>query len=171
MLPLKVCVNLSARQFQRPGVREEVEAALRESGLHPAALDLEITESVVMEDASATLATLRHLKGLGVNLAIDDFGTGYSSLSYLKRFPVDFLKVDRSIIQDIGEGPKAAAMASALVGLAHSVGARTIAEGVETEAQFVRLREVGYDFAQGYYFAKPLPSQAVGALIVEHPRW
>ena len=169
--PPKVCVNLSAKQFQHPALLEEVDAALRETGLDPAALDLEITESVMMEDAPATLATLRDLKGLGVNLAIDDFGTGYSSLSYLKRFPVDFLKVDRSLIQGIGEGPKDEAMLSALVALAHSVGTRTIAEGVETEAQLACLREVGYDFAQGYYFARPLPSQAAGALIAEHPRW
>jgi len=171
MPSLKVCVNLSAKQFQHPALLEEVDAALRETGLDPAALDLEITESVVMEDAPATLVTLRDLKGLGVNLAIDDFGTGYSSLSYLRRFPVDFLKVDRSIIQGIGEGPKDEAMLSALVTLAHSMGTRAIAEGVETEEQLVRLRGAGYDFGQGYYFARPLPSQAAGALLAEHPRW
>jgi diguanylate cyclase (GGDEF)-like protein/PAS domain S-box-containing protein len=169
--PPKVCVNLSAKQFQHPAILEEVETALRESGLNPAALDLEITESILMEDAPATLATLRDLKSLGVNLAIDDFGTGYSSLSYLKRFPVDFLKVDRSLIRGIGESPKDEAMLSALVALAHSVDTRTIAEGVETEAQLARLREVECDFAQGYYFARPLPSQAAGALLAGHPRW
>ena len=169
--PPKVCVNLSAKQFQHPALLEEVEAALRESDLDPAVLDLEITESVVMEDAPATLATLRDLKGLGVNLAIDDFGTGYSSLSYLRRFPVDFLKVDRSLIQGISEGWKDGAMLSALVDLAHSVDTRIIAEGVETEEQLSRLRGIGYDFGQGYYFAKPLPAQAAGALLAEHPRW
>jgi diguanylate cyclase (GGDEF)-like protein/PAS domain S-box-containing protein len=169
--PLKVCVNLSAKQFLHPALLEAVETALRENGLDPAALDLEITESVVMEDAHTTLATLRNLKGLGVNLAIDDFGTGYSSLSYLRRFPVDFLKVDRSIIQGVGEGPKEEAMLWALVNLAHSMGTRVIAEGVETKAQLARLREAGYDFGQGYYFAKPLPAQAAGALLAERPRW
>jgi len=171
MPPLKVCVNLSAKQFQHCALLEDIGAALRETGLDPSALDLEITESVVMEDAPATIATLRDLKGLGVNLAIDDFGMGYSSLSYLKRFPVDFLKVDRSLIQGIGEGPKDEAILSALVTLAHSMGTRTIAEGVETKEQLARLREAGYDFGQGYYFAGPLPSQAAGALIAEHPRW
>jgi len=168
---LKVCVNLSAKQFQHPALLEEVEAALRESGLDPAALDLEITESVVMEDAPTTLATLRDLKALGLNLAIDDFGTGYSSLSYLRRFPIDFLKVDRSLIQGLGGGPKDEAMLSALVTLAHSMGTRAIAEGVETGEQLARLREAGYDFAQGYYFAKPLPARAAGALLAEQPRW
>jgi EAL domain-containing protein (putative c-di-GMP-specific phosphodiesterase class I) len=171
MTPLKVCVNLSAKQFQHCALLEDIGAALRETGLDPSALDLEITESVVMEDAPATIATMRDLKGLGVNLAIDDFGTGYSSLSYLKRFPIDFLKVDRSLIQGIGEGHKDEAMLSALVTLAHSMGTRTIAEGVETKEQLARLREAGYDFGQGYYFAGPLPSQAAGALIAEHPRW
>jgi diguanylate cyclase (GGDEF)-like protein/PAS domain S-box-containing protein len=171
MPPLKVCVNLSAKQFQHCALLEDIGAALRETGLDPSALDLEITESVVMEDAPATIATLRDLKGLGVNLAIDDFGMGYSSLSYLKRFPVDFLKVDRSLIQGIGEGPKDEAILSALVTLAHSMGTRTIAEGVETKEQLARLREAGYDFGQGYYFARPLPSQAAGALLAEHPRW
>ena len=171
MPPLKVCVNLSAKQFQHCALLEDIGAALRETGLDPSALDLEITESVVMEDVPATIATLRDLKGLGVNLAIDDFGMGYSSLSYLKRFPVDFLKVDRSLIQGIGEGPKDEAILSALVTLAHSMGTRTIAEGVETKEQLARLREAGYDFGQGYYFARPLPSQAAGALLAEHPRW
>ncbi len=171
MPPLKVCVNLSAKQFQHCALLEDIGAALLETGLDPSALDLEITESVVMEDAPATIATLRDLKGLGVNLAIDDVGTGYSSLSYLKRFPVDFLKVDRSLIQGTGEGHKDEAMLSALVTLAHSMGTRTIAEGVETKEQLARLREAGYDFGQGCYFARPLPSQAAGALLAEHPRW
>ncbi len=169
--PLKVCVNLSAKQFQHYALVKEVETALRESGLEPDALDLEITESVVMKDAPATLATLQELKVLGVNLAIDDFGTGYSSLSYLKRFPVDFLKVDRSIIQSLGEGPRNEAILSAVVTLAHAMDKRVIAEGVETEEQLAHLREIGYDFAQGYYFAKPLPSEAAGALLAENPRW
>jgi diguanylate cyclase (GGDEF)-like protein/PAS domain S-box-containing protein len=170
-LPLKVCVNLSAKQFQHHALLEEVEAALRESGLDPAALDLEITESVVMEDALAALATLQELKDLGVNLTMDNFGTGYSSLSYLRRFPLDFLKVDRSMIQGLGESPKKEAILSAVATLAHTLDEQVIAEGVETEGQLVRLREIGCDFAQGYYFAKPLPIEAAGALLAEHPRW
>ncbi|MCA1740801.1 MAG: GGDEF domain-containing phosphodiesterase, partial [Actinobacteria bacterium] len=145
--PLKVCVNLLAKQFQHHALAEEVGAALRETGLDPATLDLEITESVVMENAPSTLATLKKLKELGVNLAIDDFGTGYSSLSYLRRFPVDFLKIDRSITQGLGEDPKNEAIVSAVVTLAHALDERVVAEGVETEAQLACLREIGCDFA------------------------
>jgi diguanylate cyclase (GGDEF)-like protein/PAS domain S-box-containing protein len=168
--PLKVCVNLSAKQFRHYALVEEVEAALVETGLDPASLDLEITESVVMEDTSSTLATLQELKSLGANLAIDDFGTGYSSLTYLWRFPVDFLKVDRSIIQGLGEDPKNKAILSAVVGLAHVLDERVIAEGVETEGQLACARETGCDFAQGYYFAKPLNSEAASTLVAEQPR-
>jgi diguanylate cyclase (GGDEF)-like protein/PAS domain S-box-containing protein len=168
--PLKVCVNLSAKQFRHYALVEEVEAALVETGLDPASLDMEITESVVMEDTSSTLATLQELKSLGVNLAIDDFGTGYSSLAYLRRFPVDFLKVDRSIIQGLGENPKNEAILSAVVALAHVLDERVIAEGVETEGQLACARETGCDFAQGYYFAKPLNSEAASTLVAEQPR-
>ena len=169
--PLKVCVNLSAKQFQHYALVGEVEATLRETGLDPGSLDLEVTESAVMEDADATLATLRGLKGLGVNLAMGDFGTGYSSLSYLKRFPVDFLKVDRSIIEGIGQDPKDEAILSAVVILAHALDEQVVAEGVETEGQLARVREIGCDFAQGYHFARPLTSEAAGALLAENPRW
>ena len=169
--PLKVCVNLSAKQFQHHTLVEEVEAVMGETGLDPASLDLEVTESVVMEDAPSTLAMLQELKGLGVNLAIDDFGTGYSSLSYLRRFPIDFLKLDRSITQGIDQDPKNEAILSAVVTLAHVLDERVIAEGVETEGQLACLREIGCDFAQGYYFAKPLNSEAASALVAEQPRW
>ena len=169
--PLKMCVNLSAKQFRHHALVEEVEAALGETSLDPASLDLEITESVVMEDAPSTLAKLQELKGLGVNLAIDNFGTGYSSLSYLRRFPVDFLKVDRSITQGLGDDPKNEAILSAVVTLAHALDERVIAEGVETEEQLARVWEIGCDFAQGYYFAKSLNSEAASTLVAEQPRW
>ena len=156
--PLKVCVNLSAKQFRHYALVEEVEAALVETGLDPASLDLEITESVVMEDTSSTLATLQELKSLGANLAIDDFGTGYSSLTYLRRFPVDFLKVDRAITQGLGEDPKNEAILSAVVALAHVLDERVIAEGVETEGQLACARETGCDFAR--VTTSPSPSTA-----------
>ncbi|MDQ4063004.1 MAG: EAL domain-containing protein [Actinomycetota bacterium] len=168
---LKVCVNLLARQFQDHALVEEVAEILRKTGLDPASLTLEITESVVMEDTPSTLATLQELKGLGVNLAIDDFGTGYSSLSYLRHFPVDFLKIDRSMIQGLGEDPKNEAIVSAVVNLAHALDKRVVAEGVETERQLARLREIGCDFAQGYYFAKPLPSEEAGLLVDSDLNW
>jgi EAL domain-containing protein (putative c-di-GMP-specific phosphodiesterase class I) len=167
---LKACVNLSAKQFRHYALVEEIKAALAETSLDPASLDLEITESVVMEDAPSTLATLQELKDLGVNLAIDDFGTGYSSLSYLRLFPVDFLKVDRSITQGLGD-PKNEAILSAVVTLAHALDERVIAEGVETEEQLACLRDIGCDFAQGYYFAEPLPSEEAGALLETGSRW
>jgi len=108
---------------------------------------------------------LQKLKDLGVNIAIDDFGTGYSSLSYLRRFPVDFLKIDRSLIQGLGQNPRDEAIVSAVITLAHSLDERVVAEGVETERQLDCLREIGCDFAQGYYFAKTLPANEVGTLL------
>ena len=171
-LPLKVCVNLSGKQLRHRALVEEVEAALQETGLDPTALDLEITESVVMEDAPSTLATLQELKELGVNLAIDDFGTGYSSFSYLRRFPVDYLKIDRSFVDGLGKDPDDTALVSGIVSLAHSLGLKVVAEGVETAEQLARLRETGCEFAQGYYFSAPLPGGAASKLLPTNgPRW
>lgn len=158
--PLEVCVNLSARQFQHPTLAEDVAKNLRETGLDPGALVLEITESVIMEDTPSTVATLEKLKSLRVKLAIDDFGTGYSSLSYLKRFSVEYLKIDRSIIEDLAHDPKSAAIVSAIITLAHALGAQAIAEGVETPEQLTQLRKLECDAGQGYYFYEPRPSEA-----------
>ncbi|HEV2091930.1 MAG TPA: EAL domain-containing protein [Rubrobacter sp.] len=155
-----VSVNLSAKQVEHPDLIEEVAEALRETGLTPGALELEITESVLMEDTASTIATLRRLKDLGVELSIDDFGTGYSSLSYLKRFPVDYLKIDRSIVEGIERDPKNAAVVEAAITLAHALGEKVIAEGVQTEEQLERLRQMGCDLAQGHHFSEPLPSEA-----------
>ena len=156
----KVSVNLSVKQVEHPDLIEEVAEALRESGLKPSALELEITESVLMEDTESAVATVQKLRGLGVKLSIDDFGTGYSSLSYLKRFPVDYLKIDHSITDGLEQDPKNAAVAEAAITLAHALGEKVVAEGVETEEQLERLRRMGCDLAQGYYFWKPLPAEA-----------
>lgn len=156
----KVSVNLSVKQIEHTGLIEEVANVLRETGLKPSALELEITESVLMQDTSSAIATLTELKGLGVELSIDDFGTGYSSLSYLLRFPVDYLKIDRSITNGLGQNPKNVAVAEAAIILAHRLGQKVVGEGVETEEQLDRLREMGCDLAQGYYFWKPLPGKA-----------
>ncbi len=153
--PLKVCVNLSGKQLQHQALVEEIDDALQETGLDPTALNLEITESVVMEDAPSTLATLQELKELGVNLTIDDFGTGYLSLSRLRRFPVGYLKIDRSFVVGLGKDPDDTVLVSGMVSLAHSLGLKVVAEGVETAEQLARLREMGCEFAQGYYFSKP----------------
>jgi EAL domain-containing protein (putative c-di-GMP-specific phosphodiesterase class I) len=162
--PLRIAVNLSMRQFRHPKLVEEVAEVLAQTGLEPGLLELEITESVVMEDAAATVETLGRLKALGVALAVDDFGTGYSSLGYLKRFPVGALKIDRSFVRDLVQ-TQGEAIVGAVMGLARALGLKVVAEGVETSAQLERLRTLGCDFAQGYYFAKPMPGQAVTELL------
>ena len=162
-----VCVNLSARQFEQEDLVEEIAEALRRSGLAPEALLLEITESTLMDGAEAAVTRLRNLKALGVKLAVDDFGTGYSSLSYLRRFPVDCLKIDRSFTHGLGRSLDDTVLVSGVISLAKSLDLAVIAEGVETSAQFERLKELGCDFAQGFYFARPLPAFDAARLIME----
>ncbi len=164
---LLMSVNLSVRQFQHPELVEEIEQILRETGLAAGSLKLEITESVVMEDADANIVTLRKLDALGVRLEIDDFGTGYSSLGYLKRFPVDVLKIDRSFVAGLGRDPEDTAIVRAVISLAHTLGLAVTAEGIETAEQLVHLREMGCELGQGYFFSQPLPSAAVGGLLID----
>ena len=159
-----VSVNLSARQLNRTDLVEAVDRALQESGLDPDRLWLEITESVLMEDADAAVAALERLRGLGVHLCVDDFGTGYSSLAYLRRFPVDALKVDRSFVAGLGKDPEDSAIVEAVVSMAHSLRLSVVAEGVETDEQLNRLRELGCELAQGFYFAAPVPPSALDPL-------
>ncbi len=154
---LIVAVNLSARQFQQPDLVETVKAALEDTGLLPRCLDLEITETNAMQNAEATIATLRELKALGVSVSIDDFGIGYSSLSYLKRLPIDTLKIDQSFVRDITTDPDDAAIATAVIALAHTLKLRVVAEGVETEEQLAFLTARSCDRMQGYLFSHPLP--------------
>ncbi|MGN6562434.1 MAG: EAL domain-containing protein [Thermomicrobiales bacterium] len=163
--PLRVAVNLSARQFQEPHLSAQVGAILDRVGLEPRLLQLEITESAVMEDAAATIATLRDLKALGVALAIDDFGTGYSSLSYLKRFPVDTLKIDRAFVTGLGCETEDDAIARTIIGLADILGLTVTAEGVETSAQRARLAALNCGHAQGYYFGRPAPASVFDQLL------
>ncbi|MFK3736253.1 putative bifunctional diguanylate cyclase/phosphodiesterase [Massilia sp. TN1-12] len=154
--PLRVSVNLSARQFQQAGLAQRVRAALEHSGLPPCALELEITESTVMRDTGEAASVLRSLKALGIALSIDDFGTGYSSLSYLKRFPLDVLKIDRSFVKDVIDDPNDAAITCAIIALAHGLNLEAVAEGVETRAQLDFLKAHGCDEIQGYYFSPPV---------------
>lgn len=163
--PIKICVNLSARQFQEPDLVEEVAEVLRETGLESGSLELEITEDVAMKYARSTIATLQELKGLGVTFAIDDFGTGYSSLSYLKSFPVDTLKIDKSFIDGLGADSEDAVLVSAIIDMAHALGLQIVAEGVETAFQLALLRGMGCDLAQGNYFAKPLSGESASTLL------
>jgi diguanylate cyclase (GGDEF)-like protein/PAS domain S-box-containing protein len=162
---LRVWVNLSAKQFQQPKLVEEVARVLQESGLRPACLGLEITESTAMEDTVSTTKTLRELADLGVRLAIDDFGTGYSSLSALHNLPVAVLKIDRSFIRGLGEDSEDTVMLSAIIDLARALGMRVVAEGVETAKQLTLLRELGCEMAQGNYFSAPLPGEEAAALL------
>ncbi|QIN79666.1 EAL domain-containing protein [Rubrobacter marinus] len=152
-----VSVNLSAAQLKHPGFVSEVARTLEETGVDPAAVVLEITESMLMDDAEKGVETLFGLKALGLRIAVDDFGTGYSSLSYLKRFPIDTLKIDRSFVDGLGREPGDTAIVRAVMGLARALGLDVVAEGIETAEQLALLRELGCDYGQGYHFARPLP--------------
>ena len=160
-------VNLSAKQFQNPKLAQEIAWAIEDTTMKASTLCLEITESVVMQDAPHTAATFRQLKELGVQFSIDDFGTGYSSLAYLKRFPVAFLKIDRSFIVGLEDDPEDVAVVSGIIALAHTLGIEVVAEGVETAEQAARLRELECDMAQGNYFFKPLPVDEAADLLTD----
>lgn len=153
----RVVVNLSARQFAQKNLVATIGRILNEMELGPEHLGVEITESLIMDRPEDAVRTLRALSDMGVQVSVDDFGTGYSSLSYLKRFPLDKIKVDRSFIKDIATDQDDAAIVTAIIAMAHSLGATVVAEGVETEAQLNLLRAQGCDEFQGYYFSRPLP--------------
>lgn len=163
--PLRVSVNLSARQHRDPDLVDLVERILTETRTDPATLCLEITENVLVNDADAAAQTLHALKSLGVRLSIDEFGTGHSSLGSLKRFPLDMLKVDRSFVSGLGTDTEDAAIVTAIINLAHSLGLQTVADGVETKEQVDELRALGCDVGQGFYFARPRPSDAIAELL------
>jgi EAL domain-containing protein (putative c-di-GMP-specific phosphodiesterase class I) len=156
--PLRMSVNISARQLRNTDLVQTVAEALSEAGVPPPLLELEITESAVMENPEEAIKVLQALKRMGVTLAIDDFGTGYSSLAYLKLFPIDQLKIDRSFVRDIERDPDDAAIAISTIALAHSLGLKVVAEGVETRAQLEMLQQNGCDEVQGYLFSRPLPA-------------
>ncbi len=168
--PLRVAVNLSARQFQQRNLIDKVAQALAETGLDPHCLQLEITEGVAMQDVDYTIAVLRDLRAMGVQIAIDDFGTGYSSLSYLKRLPIDVVKIDRSFVQDLTVDESDAAIATTVIAIAHNLGLRVIAEGVETEEQLAFLRERRCDEMQGFLFSRPVPSEQLRKILAQAKR-
>ncbi|HYD57459.1 MAG TPA: EAL domain-containing protein [Burkholderiales bacterium] len=163
--PVCMAVNLSPRQFTDPDLLADIEAALRDTGMAPALLELEITEGMVMHDAGRAVELLGAIKRLGVRLAIDDFGTGYSSLAQLKRFPIDTLKVDRSFIREIPRDAEDRAITDAIIAMGRTLSLTVVAEGVETEAQQTYLREHLCDEMQGYFFSKPLPAEECAALL------
>ncbi len=162
---LAVGVNLSAKQFQQKDLVHDVSRVLEETGLPPGDLILEVSESVAMNDAPLTEKVMRELKSLGVRLSIDDFGTGYSSLSYLKRFPADYLKIDRSFVDGLGRDPEEAAIVSAMVNLSHDLDLKVVAEGIETTEQLDVLREMGCELGQGYHFSEPLDAAGAVSLL------
>ena len=156
--PIRIAVNLSPVQFRRESIVPQITSALRETGLEPWRLELEITESIVMENTASLVRDFDHLRGLGVSFAIDDFGTGYSSFRYIKSFPIDRLKIDQSFIGNMDRNASDAAIVHAIIGLAKSLGLEVIAEGVETETQRTLLAAEGCDQLQGYLFSRPLPA-------------
>jgi diguanylate cyclase (GGDEF)-like protein len=166
---LNISVNVSARQLERPEFVDEVRAALFDSGLDPAALTLEITETVLMRKPEATALLLAELKDLGIRIAVDDFGTGYSSLAYLRQFPVDSLKIDRTFITGLALSSEAHALAHTLIQLGKALGLQTLAEGVEQHSQVRALQREGCDLAQGFLFARPLAPDALERFLDENP--
>jgi diguanylate cyclase (GGDEF)-like protein len=164
---VRVAVNVSSVQFRRPGLSEVVMQALSANGLEPGRLELEITESIFLEESEATFKLLHGLRALGVRIALDDFGTGYSSLSYLQSFPFDKIKIDRSFIQDILSRPGAVAIVRAITDLARALGMETTAEGVEESEQLAELRKHGCSSVQGYLFSRPIDARAVKAMLLE----
>jgi EAL domain-containing protein (putative c-di-GMP-specific phosphodiesterase class I) len=156
--PMIIAVNLSAVQFRQKNLLAFVTEILEEVQLSPKYLELELTEAVTMDDPKSVIEVMNTLHEQGIRMSIDDFGTGYSSLSYLKQFKVYKLKIDQSFIRDISSDPDDRAIVSAIIDMAHSLGLKTIAEGVETAEQLAYLRLHGCNEVQGYYFSKPLPS-------------
>jgi diguanylate cyclase (GGDEF)-like protein len=162
---IKVAVNLSPAQFKTQTLPHSVVSALASSGLAPARLELEITESVLLANNDATLATLHQLRSLGISIAMDDFGTGYSSLSYLRSFPFDKIKLDRSFVSELAASEGSLAIVKAVSDLGKSFGMVTTAEGVETAAQFATVRDQGCSQAQGFYFSRPVPAFEIAHLL------
>ena len=165
---LRVAVNLSPRQFRQRNLARVVASVLDQCGLDPRFLELEITETLIMEDAQANIATLQELKEMGVRVAVDDFGTGYSSLAYLKRFPIDQLKIDRAFVRDIHTNPEDAAIVGAILALARTLQFDALAEGVENESQRTFLWERGCELGQGFLFGPPMPGDQVVDHLVSH---
>ena len=168
---LIIAVNISAKQFVAADFTDKVAAMLADTGARPADVCLEITESVLLDDAEETIAKLDELKALGVHLAIDDFGTGYSSLSYLRRVPVDILKVDQSFVSGLGHDPEDSAIVQAVIQMGKALRMTTLAEGVETAHHLIELRELECDVAQGFHFARPVPAEQFEALLDAGDDW
>ncbi len=162
---LRIAVNLSAQQFREKNLVQMVQDALRQAQIEPRFLELELTETAVMQNAERSAAVLRSLSDLGVRISVDDFGTGYSSLSYLQRFPLNKVKIDRSFVREIAQSHGDSEIVRAIVSLAHSLRLAVIAEGVETSEQFEFLDRIGCDQYQGYYCSPPVPAAELAELV------
>ncbi len=165
---VSVAINFSAQQFVIPDLAEKVQAIITDEGVNPSSVQIELTESILMQDVQDAVQTLSALKGLGLHLALDDFGTGYSSMSYLKHFPMDTLKIDRSFIMDICDSKTDASITKSIISLAKNLDMSVVAEGVETDAQLALLRQYDCDHIQGYLFARPMPEQEATAFLQHH---
>lgn len=166
--PKSIAINLSARQFMQSSLALQIEEVLREEALHPRHVEFEITEGMVMNDPERAITMMENLSDMGVKLALDDFGTGYSSLSYLKRFPMNSLKVDKAFVDDITVNDKDRNMVASIIAMAHNLGLKVVAEGVETQAQLETLKSLKCEYIQGFYYAKPMPAEALIQFIKHH---
>jgi EAL domain-containing protein (putative c-di-GMP-specific phosphodiesterase class I) len=167
--PGVMCVNISSRQFADGDLASEVESILRDTGLHPSHLKLEITESAFIGDVPAAQVTLNRLQAIGVEWSLDDFGTGYSSLNHLHQLRVDTVKIDRSFVSRMGFDTSGSEMVRAIVALAHNLSMDVVAEGVESEEQCAHLRTLGCEYTQGFFFSKPVDARVAGGLITSQP--
>ncbi|MDQ7000124.1 MAG: EAL domain-containing protein, partial [Mariprofundus sp.] len=167
-LHIRMAVNLSARQLQDKELLSMLARMMKEFAIEPGMLELELTESCLMENPESSSQLMHDIKQLNLRLAMDDFGTGYSSLSYLKRFAMDTLKSDRSFVQDLPHDEQDAAIATTIIAMARNLGLKVLAEGVETVEQLQFLQEHGCDEVQGYYFSRPLPAEEVQPLLKKH---
>ena len=165
--PIRMSVNLSAVQFHQPSIVDDVNGILAEVGYDPRWLELELTESMLMNDVDSTIDRLKSLKSSGIQLSIDDFGTGYSSLSYLKRFPIDSLKIDQSFVRDLTSSPDDAAIATSIILMGHSLKLNVVAEGVEDESQLAFLQVLQCNEVQGYLFSPPVPPEQAVRFLTE----
>jgi EAL domain-containing protein (putative c-di-GMP-specific phosphodiesterase class I) len=162
---LDLAVNVSARQLVHPGFCANVVRILEATGMDPTALVLEMTENIFIEDSERATRVLAELNDLGIRLALDDFGTGYSSLGYLRRLPIHIVKIDQGFIADIGRASTGSAIVAAVTNLAHVLGFAVIAEGVETRNQRDEVSAMGCEFAQGYFYSRPVPASAISGLL------
>jgi EAL domain-containing protein (putative c-di-GMP-specific phosphodiesterase class I) len=169
--PIAVSVNLSVKELGEPGFAARVAEIVAASGLDPRSLKLEVTETLLAEDADRMRATLEELKRLGVHIYLDDFGTGYSSLGYLHQLPLDAIKIDRSFVSRMEADDRHFQIVRTVRTLARTVGVAAVAEGVETAGQLRALRELGCEYAQGYLFSRPVPPEEVERLLAADPRW